>query len=126
MRVECVWKARGGKKGAALAAIIRYKLSIRLSCHHASNRHCSRCPHVSAAANSWRTLPLRPREPPIVVGDYFCQRLSHGRGYGDHVCPKNDGGARDAHPIWGLLNGRHCAGFRTKNATRAVVDSGSR
>ena len=29
-----------------MAAITRYKLSIRLSCHHASNRHCSRCPEV--------------------------------------------------------------------------------
>ena len=48
---------RVGIKGrAALAAIIRYKLSIRLSCHHASNRHCSRCPNIRAT--SWCRCPL--------------------------------------------------------------------
>jgi transposase, IS5 family len=39
-----VWKARGGQIKGRHAGTIRYKLSIRLSCHHASNRHCSRRP----------------------------------------------------------------------------------
>jgi len=60
MRVESASgkHAEGRYKGAALAAIIRYKLSIRLSCHHASNRHCSRCPIEQAWCEDAR-IPRR-------------------------------------------------------------------
>jgi hypothetical protein len=47
--------------GAALAAIIRYKLSIRLSCYHASNRHCLRYPYITGFPASTTSLDALKR-----------------------------------------------------------------
>jgi putative ABC transport system substrate-binding protein len=66
--VQSEWTAafvqRLREQGAALAAIIRYKLSIRLSCHRASNRHFSRCPQIEAEACS--NLPAICRDATAV------------------------------------------------------------